>query len=275
MRTALSGLRLHAPGTLEAALGILRDDDSVTPLAGGTDLYVALNAGTLPARVFLDVWGLRELRGIRRRRGGGLVIGAGVTFAEIAASALVRARLPVLIEAARQIGGVQIQNRATLGGNVVNASPAADAVPILLAVEATLVLVSAGSGERRVAATEFFTGYRRTQLRAGELLLAVEIPPVPGPAWFRKVGTRLANAISKVVFAGVRGSVPRLALGSVAPTTVRLPRTETALAASGSIDDAAAVLRSEIAPIDDLRSTAHYRREVAAALLAQFWRETS
>ncbi len=273
MRTALSPLRLHEPASLAEALAILRDEVGAAPLAGGTDLYVALNAGTPTAGVFVDIWGLRELGGIRRAADGGLVIGAGVTFAEIAASAPVRRAWPILVEAARQVGGVQIQNRATLGGNVANASPAADAVPILLAAEATLVLVGA-RGERRVPATTFFTGYRRTQRQPDELLLAVELPPAPGPAWFRKVGTRASNAISKVVFAGVRGQSPRLALGSVAPTTVRLPRTEAALAGGASIDDARAVLRSEIAPIDDLRSTAAYRLDVAAALLAQFWSET-
>jgi CO/xanthine dehydrogenase FAD-binding subunit len=276
VRTALSRLRLHAPATLDQALGILRDEREVTPLAGGTDVYVGLNAGnvgTAAAGVFMDIFGLPELGGIRRRPGGGLVVGAGATFAEIASSALVRRSWPILAEAARQVGGAQIQNRATLGGNVANASPAADAVPVLLVAEATLVLVSAG-GERRVPAAAFFTSYRRTQLRPDELLVAVELPPAPGPAWFRKVGTRLANAISKIVFAGVRGSAPRVSLGSVAPTTVRLPRTEAALAGGASIAEAQEALRSEIAPIDDLRSTAAYRLDVAARLLAQFWNET-
>jgi xanthine dehydrogenase small subunit len=274
MRTALSRLRFHAPGTLSGALQVLGEEAGATPLAGGTDLYVGLNAGSLPAQVFVDVWGLRELRGIRRGAGGGMILGAGTTFSEIAGSALVRRQLPALVEAARLIGGVQIQNRATLGGNVANASPAADAVPILLAVEATLVLVGAG-GQRRVPATEFFTGYRQTRLAPGDLLFAIEIPPPAGRCWFRKVGTRAANAISKVVFAGVRGAPPRLALGSVAPTTVRLARTEAALAAGATIAQATDVLLAEITPIDDLRSSAHYRRRVAGALLEQFWKETS
>jgi xanthine dehydrogenase small subunit len=274
VRTALSRLRLHAPTSLAGALAILREEGPLLPLAGGTDVYVALNAGTLAASGFLDLGGLRELRGIRRVAGGRLVIGAGATFADIAASAAVRRQVGVLAEAARQVGGVQIQNRATLGGNVANASPAADAVPILLAAEAMLVLVRA-SGERRVAATEFFTGYRRTQLAADELLYAVEIPPLPGPAWFRKVGTRAANAISKIVCAGVRGQPPRLAFGSVAPTAVRVPRTEAALGSGASLAEAGRLLLGEIAPIDDLRSTAAYRRRVAAALLKQFWEETA
>jgi xanthine dehydrogenase small subunit len=274
VRTALSRLRLHTPDSLAAALATLREAGPLLPLAGGTDLYVALNAGTLPATAFLDLSRLRELRGIRRVAGVGLVIGAGATFTEIAGSALVRRHLVVLAEAARLIGGVQIQNRATLGGNIANASPAADAVPILMAAEATLVLASA-SGSRRIPVTEFFTGYRRTQMAPDELLYAVEIPPLPGPAWFRKVGTRAANAISKVVLAGVRHTPPRIAVGSVGPVAMRLPRTEAALAAGAAPEDAAALLLSEIAPIDDLRSTARYRRLVVAGLLRQFWEETA
>ncbi len=274
MRTALSRLRLHAPDSLAAALALLREGGPLLPLAGGTDLYVALNAGTLAATELIDLWRLRELRGIRRAPGGGLIIGAGSTFTEIATSPLVRRHIEVLSEAARLIGGAQIQNRATLGGNVANASPAADAVPILMAAEATLVLASA-SGSRRVPITDFYTGYRRTRLAPDELLYAIELPRLPGPVWFRKVGTRAANAISKVVLAGVRDKVPRIALGSVGPTVLRVPRTEAALAAGAPLDDAAAILLSEIAPIDDLRSTAHYRRLVAVGLLGQFWEETA
>jgi CO/xanthine dehydrogenase FAD-binding subunit len=172
------------------------------------------------------------------------------------------------------VGGAQIQNRATLGGNIANGSPAADGVPVLAAAEAWLLLGSA-AGERRVAITTFFTGYRQSVLRPDELILAIELPPSSGRPWFRKVGTRAANAISKVVMAGVRDAAPRLALGSVGPTVVRLPRTEAALAAGAPLDQAVAALDAEIAPIDDLRSTAAYRRQVAANLLRQFWKETA
>ena len=276
MRTAFSALRLHRPRSLASALTVLRDEGPIVPLAGGTDVYVGLNAGTLAARVFLDLWGLRELRGVRRGAGGRLIVGAGATFAEIAASPLVRRHLGVLAEAARQIGGAQIQNRATLGGNIANASPAADAVPVLLAAEAMFVLVSA-RGQRRVPSTEFFTAYRRTVMAADELIQAVEIPPLPGPAWFRKVGTRAANAISKVVLAGVRarGERPRIAIGSVGPTVRRAVRTEAALAAGASAEEAGQALLAEITPIDDMRSTADYRRRVAVGLLRQFWEETT
>jgi CO/xanthine dehydrogenase FAD-binding subunit len=140
--------------------------------------------------------------------------------------------------------------------------------------EAVLVLARV-DGTRRVSIADFYTGYRKTVLAADELVVAVELPPLPGRSWFRKVGTRAANAISKVVMAAVRAPAPRIALGSVGPTVVRLTRTESALAAGASLDDAIAALQSEIAPIDDLRSTAAYRRAVAANLLRQFWEETS
>jgi CO/xanthine dehydrogenase FAD-binding subunit len=182
--------------------------------------------------------------------------------------------LPILAAASREVGGVQIQNRGTLGGNIANASPAGDTLPVLAAAEAILVLRSAG-GTRRVPFNSFYTGYRKSVARPDELIVAVEIPPVAGRQWFRKVGTRAAQAISKVVMAAVRAPQPRLALGSVAPTVIRLPRTEAVLAAGGSIKEARETLAGEIQPIDDLRSTAEYRRRVCQNLLEQFWTETA
>ena len=180
----------------------------------------------------------------------------------------------MLVDASRLVGGVQIQNRGTLGGNLANASPAGDSLPVLAAVDATIVLRSL-DGERRVPIAEFFTGYRATVLRPDELIVAVEVPPVPEAQWFRKVGTRAAQAISKVVVAGVRGAEPRFALGSVAPTVVRARETERALASGASVDEAAEILGREIAPIDDVRSTGAYRRTVAMNLLRRFWSETA
>ncbi|HET9984473.1 MAG TPA: FAD binding domain-containing protein [Longimicrobiales bacterium] len=273
MRTAVSSLELVSPRSLAEALRLLREEGPLVPLAGCTDLYVALNFGTLPGRRFLDVWALEELRGIERR-GDVLRIGALATHAELRRSALVRRRLPMLAAAAREIGGAQIQNRGTLGGNIANGSPAGDTLPVLAAAEAVVVLRSV-DGERRVAFGEFYTGYRRSVLRPDELIVAVEVPPVDGRQWFRKVGTRAAQAISKVVMAAVRGVAPRIALGSVAPTVVRLPRTEAALAAGVPIEEAMDTLSREIHPIDDLRSTADYRRRVSSNLLRQFWDETA
>ena len=273
MRTAVSSLTLLRPRSLRDALRMLRDEGPLTPLAGCTDVYVNLNFGTLAAKKFLDLWPLDDLRRIRVEEGV-LSIGALATYTEIIRSALVRRRLPILAAAAREIGGVQIQNRGTLGGNVVNASPAGDTLPVLAVAEATLVLLSAGA-ERRVPFSAFYTGYRKSVLRPDELLAAVEIPRLTGRQWFRKVGTRAAQAISKVVMAAVRSESPRVALGSVAPTVVRLPKTEAALAGGAPIAEARRTLEAEIHPIDDLRSTAAYRRLVSGRMLEQFWDATA
>jgi len=272
MATALSRLALLRPRSLDDALHMLRDEGPLVPLAGCTDLYVGLHFGTVSESRFLDLQGLRALRGIRLR-GETLVIGALATYSELIASPLVRRRLPILAEASRWVGSPQIQNRGTLGGNVANASPAGDTLPVLAVAEATVLLRSL-DGERRVPFGAFYTGYRQTVMRPDELIVAIEVPPVEGRQWFRKVGTRAAQAISKVVMAAVRAPRPRIALGSVAPTVVRLPRTEAVLAGGGTLAEAQAVLLGEIQPIDDLRSTAAYRRQVSANLLAQFWSDT-
>ena len=277
MRSATSELVLHQPRTLEEALRRLRDDGPLTPIAGCTDVYVGLNAGAAGSAAggggYLDLLGLRELRFIRPSKGG-LVLGALATWTDLRASPVVLKRLPMLVDAARRIGGVQIQNRGTLGGNVANGSPAGDALPVLLAADATVVIRSAAA-ERRVPFAAYYVGYRKSVLRADELITAFEIPPVAGRQWFRKVGTRAAQAISKVVVAGVRGKAPRFALGSVGPTPLRALRTEAALAAGASLEEAQRILNEEIAPIDDVRSTASYRRRVAGALLRRFWIETA
>ena len=272
MKSPVSQIGIERAATLDEALLLLRNE-SLVPIAGATDLYVGLNFGTLKARRFLDITSLEELRGISEQ-GERLVIGAATTFTTIMQSPLVRERLPILVEAASQIGGVQIQNRGTLGGNIANGSPAGDSLPVLAVADAVLQLRSA-RGTRRVPFNNFYTGYRQSVLRADELIVAVEIPLLEGRQWFRKVGTRAAQAISKLVMAGVRAPVPRLALGSVAATTVRLPRTEAALGSGATIDEAASILESEIAPIDDIRSTADYRRRVAANLLRRFWETTT
>ena len=253
---------------------MLDSEGPLTPMAGCTDLYVALNAGALAARRFLNLWELDELRRIAVR-GRTLSIGALCTYTDLIRSRVVRTRVPMLVAASKEIGGPQIQNRGTIGGNVANASPAGDTLPVLLAADA-MILIRSVHGDRRVPFVEFYTGYRRSVLQPNELIAAVEIPAITGRQWFRKVGTRAAQAISKVVMAGIdpgRGRAPRVAIGSVAPTVVRLPSTETALAAGASVADAQRILLDEIAPIDDVRSTADYRRRVAANLLASFWND--
>ena len=273
MKSAISPLELRRPRSVREALTILRDDGPLVPLAGATDLYVALNFGTLSATRFLDLWPLEPLRRIETR-GDMLSLGALVTYTSVTRSRLVKQRLPMLVDAARQVGGVQIQNRGTIGGNIANGSPAGDTLPVFAAAQAVVVARSA-SAERRIPFAEFYTGYRTNVLRPDELIVAVEIPPIEGAQWFRKVGTRAAQAISKVVVAAVRSAAPRFALGSVGPVVVRAARAERALAAGEGIDAAVSALDAEITPIDDLRSTATYRRAVAGNLLRQFWGETA
>jgi CO/xanthine dehydrogenase FAD-binding subunit len=254
------------------------------PVAGGTDLFVQITGelGQPPERV-LDIWGLDELRGIGVESDA-LVIGALTTYTEIRRSPLVTEFLPALAEAAATIGAAQIQNRGTLGGNAVNASPAGDTLPILLATDAQMVL-GGSRGERMVAAGDFWPAYRRTARGDDELLLRIRFPLVSDrQVRFRKVGTRRAQAISKVVMAlawrGERDDAwtdVRLALGSVAATPIRAARTEAVLEGAfptpATADAAAAALAGELNPIDDVRSTADYRRAVAARVLRRLIRE--
>ncbi len=271
MPPLISHRSLLEPRSLRDALRMLRDEGPLVPLAGCTDLYVSLNFGTLTDTRFVDLWRLDALRTIGRR-GDTLSIGALATYTDLIRSPLVGKHLPMLAEAAREVGGVQIQNRGTIGGNVANASPAGDTLPVLAAADAEVVLQSAG-GVRRVPFTSFYTGYRRTVMRPDELVVALDVAPPRGRQWFRKVGTRAAQAISKIVMAAVDGAPPRLAVGSVAPTVIRLPRTEAALAGGAPVAEAQRILAAEIAPIDDVRSTAEYRRRVAANLLARCLKE--
>lgn len=272
MHTPLSTLALHRPRSLKEALRLM-GREHLTPLAGCTDVYVGLHFGTMSDRRFLDVWGLDDLRGIRVERGN-LRLGSLTTYTEIIQSPLVRRRVPMLIAAAREVGGAQIQNRGTIGGNIANASPAGDALPVLAAANAHVVLRST-SEERRVAFRDFYTGYRTSVRRPDELITAVEIPVLEGKQWWRKVGTRRAQAISKIMMAGVRGAEVSIGIGSVGPTVITAANAGRVLSGGGSIADAQAALASEIRPIDDLRSTGDYRRTVALNLLARFWNDTA
>lgn len=273
-----------SPRDLAEAYAIL-SEAPVKPIAGGTDLMVALTGelGEPPDRV-LDLWRLAELRGIALD-GDVVSLGALTTYTEIRRSAVCREHLPVLVETAATIGAAQIQNRGTLGGNVVNASPAGDTLPVLLAADASFVLGSS-RGERTVQAADFWTGYRQTALAPDELLLRIRIPLLAGRELrFRKIGTRRAQSISKVVLAlgwrdagpGAAWSDVRLALGSVAPTPIRAAATEAALEGRSptpeTADRAAETLAGELQPIDDVRSTAGYRRLVAARVLHRLVRE--
>lgn len=277
----------ESPTRLRTAYALLSDGTGPPwrPIAGGTDLMVQISGeiGDPPGRI-LDIWALDELRGIELEDGA-LVLGALTTYTDIRRSALVADAVPALAAAAATIGAAQIQNRGTIGGNVVNASPAGDTLPVLLAVGAEFVLGST-AGERTVAADDFWTGYRTTARHDDELLLRIRIPVVPDrQVRFRKVGTRRAQAISKVVMAlAWRATGPeepwtgvRLALGSVAATTVRARAAEALLEGARptreTADAAAAALVDEISPIDDVRSTADYRRAVAGRVLHRLIRD--
>jgi xanthine dehydrogenase small subunit len=269
MTIAVSHTRLLRPRKLTDALRMMRDEELV-PIAGCTDVFVELHFGLRKSTHYIDISALNELQGIRKVRGV-LDIGAMTSYTDIQRSRDVLERLPILAAAAREIGGVQIQNRGTIGGNIGNGSPAGDTLPVLAIAEAVVVLRSAKE-ERLVPFTQFYTGYRESVRRPDELIVAVQIPELPGRQWFRKVGTRAAQAISKIVAAGVQSETPRFALGSVAPTVIRLPQTEAALARN-DLEGAQQALQGEINPIDDIRSNASYRRKVAANLLAQFWND--
>jgi CO/xanthine dehydrogenase FAD-binding subunit len=273
----------ESPTSLADAFALLAGG-AWRPIAGGTDLMVQINGGLapVPERV-LDLWRLDELRGIAID-GEALVLGALTTFAAIRGSDACRKHVPALVEAAATIGAAQIQNRATIGGNIVNASPAGDSLPVLLATGASFEL-GGPRGTRTVPADAFWVAYRRTALAPDELLLRVRIPVAPGRrVRFRKIGTRRAQAISKVVMAlawredGGRWRDVRLALGSVGPIPLRASATEATLegAAPGpeTAAGASAVLAAELQPMDDGRATADYRREVAARVLQRLIRES-
>ena len=275
---------IETPRSLDEALAIVASADH-RPIAGGTDVMVQLTGELAPPPDrMIDLWRLDELRGISLERSS-IALGALTTYTEIRRSAICREHLPALVEAAATIGAAQIQNRGTIGGNIANASPAGDTLPVLLACDAEIVVASL-RGERTIAAAEFWTDYRKTALAPDELVVRVVIPLAAGrEVRFRKVGTRRAQAISKVVLAlawrehgrAAGWSDVRLALGSVAATPVRAPRTEAALEGSRptpeTADHAVETLADEIHPIDDVRSTAEYRRTVAARVLHRLIRD--
>jgi len=264
---------LRRPKTLWQALFMLADDPALTPIAGCTDVYVGLNFGTLKDTRFIDLWPLKELRGIAMD-GSSVRVGALTTYTELIRSKVIQRKLPMLVAAAREVGGAQIQNRGTIGGNVANASPAGDTLPVLAAAGARIVLKRKGA-ERTVPFGSFYTGYRTSVRRPDELITAIEFPRLDGTQWWRKVGTRRAQAISKVMMAAVRGPEVRIAIGSVAPTVVLASKAAAILTNGGAIAEAQTALRAEISPIDDVRSTGEYRAKVAANLLASFWEQTA
>jgi carbon-monoxide dehydrogenase small subunit/xanthine dehydrogenase small subunit len=268
---------LIRPGSLGEALALLAERPALRPVAGGTDLMVALASGALARdEPLLDLWPLDELRGVRAE-GDAVVLGALTTYADLRRSPLVAGAVPVLAGVAATIGAAQIQSRGTIGGNVVNASPAGDTLPVLLATDASIVLTST-RGERTVPANGFFTGYRTTA-RAPDELVARVVVPAGRRVRFRKVGTRRALAISKAVIAvswredgpGAAWTDVRVAVGSVAEVPLRAPAAEAALEgetpSAATAERAAAAVAGDVRPIDDVRSTAEYRRAVTSRVL--------
>src|SRR6185503_6540534 len=281
MRSYVPSYQLTTPRSLEDALSLLSNEPGVwKPFAGGTDLMVLLEAGRLDHRNYINIWPLAELRGIDAGDEH-VTLGALTTYTEIQAHPVLRSEFPMLCQAAGETGGLAIQNRGTLGGNIVNASPAADSPPALLAYNAEVELVST-QGSRWLQYYGFHTGYKQMQIRPDELLARVRLPRNTTGAthYYRKVGTRKAQAISKVCFAAVartnNGQVEdvRIAVGSVAPIVVRCVQTESALKGHSpdvaTVKSAQEILQREISPIDDIRSTANYRLQVALNLLADF-----
>lgn len=281
MRGNLPAYELHSPKTLAEALRLLSDEPSVwRPFAGGTDLMVLLESGKLDHRMFLSIAHLDELRGITD---GATEIDVGTltTFSQLRNDPCVVRHFPLLVQAASQVGAIAIQNRATIGGNIMNASPAGDSLPVLLAYDADVELVSA-AGVRWVNYANFHTGYKKMAAQPNELLARVRLPKMAPwtRQYFRKVGARAAQAISKLCMAGLARMDGekildcRIAMGSVAPTPLRCVKTEAALKGQTVtpklVAHAQTVLAGEITPIDDIRSTADYRRRVAQNLLGDF-----
>lgn len=280
MRADIYGYDLTVPATITDALAMLAEGRH-TPIAGGTELMVALSAGRLPRKPLLSVR-LKELRFIEVQPGS-ITIGAGATFSDLRRHPVIASDFPLLSDAASWIGSIANQNRATIGGNIVNASPAADSPPALLAYDATLTIISA-AGERTLAYRDFHLGYKKVDLRPGELLYSIHFSRTykERKGCIRKVGTRNAQAISKVALASLAlldGNAIqdiRIAAASLREIPARLTMTEQALIGkridAQTIAAARAALLSEVHPIDDIRSTASYRAAVGANLLEDFLR---
>jgi len=284
MRSDPADYELIAPGNLRAVVSLLADEPGKwLPIAGGTDVMVQYAAGKLPARKLISIWNLPELRAIEISPEE-IRIGAGCSYTELREHNVIAQEFPLLASAARWTGGIANQNRGTLGGNIVNASPAADSLPALMVYEAELILVSR-RGERRVPYIDFHTDYKKMKLAPDELIRAICLGRRFSNYlhYARKVGARDAQAISKVCVAalgrlrgGVTGSViddVRIALGSVAPVPLRL--TEVERIAKGKpvepelVQWTRKMTSAAIQPIDDIRSTARYRSAVAGNLVAE------
>lgn len=283
MRSVPAEYQMVAPDSLEGALLVLASEPGKwIPIAGGTELMVQFGAGRLAARNLVSIWNLAELRGIEASDDS-LRIGAACTYTDLRRHGVVGAEFPLLAKAAGWTGSIANQNRGTLGGNIVNGSPAADSCPALLVYEAVVEIASA-RGRRRVPYAEFHTGYKKSVLAPDELLVAIHLPRRLGLhyQYLRKVGPRNAQAISKVALAGIgrvdHGVVEdvRIAVASMSHAPARCKMAENmllgAVAGDATVASARAALAAEWTPLDDIRSTAEYRSHVAGNLLEEFLR---
>jgi CO/xanthine dehydrogenase FAD-binding subunit len=283
MRSNVTQYDLIAPTTLDVVLQILADSpDRYTPIAGGTEIMVALGAGRLQAKKFISLWNLEELRFIEVASDA-IIIGAGSTFTDVRNHPVIANEFSIIAQAASWTGSIANQNRGTLGGNIVNASPAADSPPALLAYDAEVTIVSS-RGPRTVLYRDFHLAYKKTVLEPDELVHSVTVSRnLKGyKTYIRKVGPRNAQAISKVAIAalarmkGGRIEDIRIGAASVREYPARLTATEQTLTGKAVTPETIAAARSavlsEVRPIDDIRSTAKYRAAVAANLLEEFLR---
>lgn len=282
MRAYLPAYELKVPASLDEALALLESEPGVwRPFAGGTDLMVLLEAGNLAHRKFFSLWNLAELKGIEETAEQ-ITLGGLTTYTEIQANATLQKEFPMLCRAASETGAIAIQNRGTLAGNIANASPAADSPPALLVYDAQIELISASRGARWIPYKGFHTDYKQTVMSDDEIIRRIRLPRAM-QGWrpfYRKVGTRKAQAISKTCFAGAAQmeanqiKAVRIALGSVAPLPLRCVKTEATLRGQHLdeklIQAARDELSREISPIDDIRSTADYRLQVTLNLLEDF-----
>lgn len=271
---------MYSPTQLIDALVLLNEGDDKTPFAGGSDLMVERHFGKeIAGRHFINLNNVTELKTIVIEPTG-VRIASGVTFAQLRASEIIKDRFPVLWLAAGEVGTIAIQNRATIGGNIANASPAGDSLPALLVYDAEITLQSV-NGSRNIYYPDFHVGYKRSARLPNELITKIFLPYWHGSDYyFRKVGTRRAQAISKVAVSmllsldkGVISDI-RLALASVAPFPVRCTNLERAMRGSSLNDELIAGcvrdLTEDLKPLDDIRSTAQYRRSVVGRLVGDY-----
>ncbi len=259
------------PHTLRKACELLLEDPERVPIAGGTDLMVdwpqRLDAHD---RSYIDLSRLSELRPIRWTDDD-LVLGGLTTYWDVIEHDGIRSNFPILTDAARQVGALQIQTRGTWAGNIANASPAADGVAVLMALDAVVELVSCG-GEEHVPLGEFYLDYKQTRRRPDQLIRAIRVPRRDYAVQiFEKVGARAAQAITTVGVTVTRSDAGwRVVAHSMAPTVRRCPSVERLLETEApvtSADDLLAAIRTDVSPIDDIRSSAAYRERVMARVL--------